>query len=229
MPLHEQTSSLTLAQLLKLTMEQRLQDLHVALPGKVEDYDASKQTATVKPLIKRHVAGDEGGKVVESLPVIYNVPVMFPRGGGYFLSFPLQAGDHVLIVFCERNISQWQPQGADVDPGDVELHPLSGAVCFPGLYPDSQQLGDANANNFVVGQDGGCQTHYTDQDIRLTGENPGDWVALANKVNANFDVIKNMFSAWIPVSQDGGAALKAKSSVDLAQIQDVASSKVKTD
>lgn len=51
------------------------------------------------------------------------------------------------------------------------------------------------------------------------------------KLNSNFDTIKNMFSSWVPVPNDGGAALKGASSaldgLSKADLSNVTNDKIK--
>jgi hypothetical protein len=148
---------ITLAELITAGLDARLVDLHVAMPARVESYDASKQTADVLPQLDRAVPDGAGGYTIEQLPVIPNVRVAHPRGGGFFASFPLQKGDFVLLVFCERDLNAWRHKGERTDPGDLRMHPLSGAVAIPcNLYPSGQELDGASGDNMVIGKDGGA-------------------------------------------------------------------------
>lgn len=135
----------TLSDILRLAVGQRLRDLHVSMPGRVERYDASKQEASVQPLLQ--VALADGGSA--TLPLINHVPVVWPRGGGAILSFPLQQGDTVLLVFSERSLDEWLQQGGDVAPADPRSHDLSDAVAIPGLYPFSEP-GEADPRDVLL-------------------------------------------------------------------------------
>lgn len=180
----------TLAQVLRDHAEARLMDVHTAMPGRVEAYDSATQLADVKPLLKRVYVDAEGNELVESLPVIPSVPVAFPRGGGYFISFPVEPGDYVELIFCERSIDQWMAQGGEVDPADPRLHPLDGAVAIAGVYPSTEALPDAHAENMALGKSGGKQIHIKAATIALGAESPSDKVALAGLVKAQLDGIK---------------------------------------
>jgi hypothetical protein len=116
---------MTIEQLLDLVMTSRLRELHTALPCRVESYNASKQTADVLPMIKRQVPDGDGGYTLEDLPVLPNVPVAFPRGGGgFFMSFPLQKGDFVFVVFSERAIGAGTiDRRMAATPGRLRLQP----------------------------------------------------------------------------------------------------------
>jgi hypothetical protein len=81
------------------------------LPGTVVSFDASACTVAVQPAIGG-VAFDASGKPgATTLPVLHDVPVVFPGGGGLHLTFPLAAGDEVLLVFACRPIDSWWQSG----------------------------------------------------------------------------------------------------------------------
>lgn len=132
-------------------------NLHVALPGVVQSYDAETQTADIVPGIQRVIPGDdedEDEDTTESLPVLASVPVAFPRGGGYFLSMPLQPGDGVLVVFNEMDTDVWRSSdGEVVDPGTALRHGLSGGVAIPGMFTRSAALGSASGVYARLGRD----------------------------------------------------------------------------
>ena len=181
----------TMAQVISRALDARLADVHVAMPARIERYDAAAQTADCKPLVKRPVVVD-GVELVESLPVIPSVPVAFPRAGAWFLSFPIVKGDTVLLIFADRSLDQWLERGGEVDPGDVRTHALDGAIAMVGLYPSRQALGSAHAENVVLGNDSGAQIHIRPDDtIALGSASPGDWVARASLTDGDIGAIKS--------------------------------------
>lgn len=119
------------SQILKQAIQYNLLGIHTALPGQIESYDYSQQKADVKPLIKRNYKDGE----VTALPVITSVPVIWPRAGNASLTFPLNKGDGVLLVFSERSMDTWLSIGSDAVPGDPRKFDLSDAIAIPGLYP----------------------------------------------------------------------------------------------
>lgn len=147
------TEQVTLAELLQIAMDSRLTDLHVALPARIESYDKAKQTVDVQPMLKRALPDGRDNYTAESLPTIADVPVLFPRSGGFFISMPLAKGDFVLLVFAERSMANWRSTGNESDPGDLGMHTLDGAVAIPGIFPDSKALSSADDTNMVLGSD----------------------------------------------------------------------------
>lgn len=129
----------TLAQVLREYIERRLLDVHTSMPGRVESYDASKQTADVRPLLRTSYLGEDGEPVEASLPVLVNVPVKWPAGGGFRLAFVLSPGDPVAIFFAEGSLDAWQAVGGEQSGAGRRFH-VADAFCSPGLHSDAQAL-----------------------------------------------------------------------------------------
>lgn len=157
----------TLVEVIKAAMEQRLSNVHVSLPAKITKYDAATQKVEVQPLLKRPLLSRDDVELdAESIPVIPDVPVAFPRGGegsgSFFLTWPLEPGDLVHLVFSERSLDIWlDGDGSEVDPVDFTMHNLSDAVAYPGLYPFGSAISEISSSDAVLGHDGGMQLHVT--------------------------------------------------------------------
>lgn len=125
------------ADAIRLTVREMLKMVHTGLPGRVVSFDAAKQTAKVQPAIKRiWIGDDEGDEPVEAaLPECPDVPVHFPGGGGYVLTFPVAPGDDCLLVFAERAIDFWWEKGGVQKPSEFRMHDLSDGFAFVGFRP----------------------------------------------------------------------------------------------
>lgn len=205
-----------LAGLLRDAMEARLSDLHVSLPAEVKAYDNDAQTVDVQPLVKRVTTDpDTGADLAESFPQINAVPVAFPRSGDAFMSFPIQPGDTVLLIFCERSIDQWQAKGGEQDPGFKALHHISFAVAIPGVYATPNKLVDTSPDHIVMGWDGGKKVVVRTAGVDIGSESGPEKQCLAttlqtwvNQMAAFGTMIDSVVSGWTPVPTDGGLALK---------------------
>ncbi len=159
----------TLAEVLTSALDARLDRVHTSLPAKVLSYNATKQMVDVSPLIKTRFFDETGAPIVEALPVVTNVPVIFPGSGSFGLTFPVTTGDIVLLIFAESSLDKWKSQGGTVDPLDHRKHDLSDAVAIVGLRPLPNVLHNVPDSNFItLGSDSGLS----------------DFVALAAKTNA---------------------------------------------
>lgn len=124
----------TLAELLKQAINHELTEFHVCMPGKIETYDSSDNTATVKPTISRRMRG--AAEPIE-YPVIPKVPVVQPRTAKARINFPIESGDPVLLVFADRNIENWLQSRGDAprEVRDLRRHDLSDGFAILGGYP----------------------------------------------------------------------------------------------
>lgn len=163
------------AGLIRDAMEARLESVFTALPGEVIRYDADKQAADVQPMIKRVVRRSDGSAQAEDLPILPNVPVVFPAAGGFRLTLPVAKGDPVLLVFTQRPIDEWRRTGELSHPGDLRLHHPSGVVALPGLMPNAEA--GAHGENLVLGAKGGAEIHITKDEVKLGGEGASRGVA----------------------------------------------------
>ena len=218
-----QSRSPTLSEVLRVALDARLADLHVSLPGRVERYDPKTKLADVKPLLKSTVIDDEDNEQKVSLPVIPNVPVVFQGAGGFRVTFPVQPGDTVLLVFAERSIDRWISQGGEVDPVDLRQHALADAIAVPGLNDVPRAWSDAGTH-MTAGKDGGPQIHFKENLIELGAEG-GEGVALGNTLSQFLAKLILWLNAHThPVS----GTLAGKSLPPIDPAPNVASSTVKT-
>jgi len=140
----------TLEGVLRDLMGSELGDLHVGLPARVESFDSGKGTCDARPVL-RHRVGRGEDETAERLPVLRDVPVLYPRGGGFLLSWPLQAGDYVWLTFADATLDEWARQGgSDVTPSATRQHDLADAVAYAGLGAPGG-AGAASSTDMVFG------------------------------------------------------------------------------
>ena len=185
----------TLADVLDRAIHSKLAQVRVALPGKVLAYDAEAQTVDVQPAVPSVFLDNDKAEVSETPPPVYGVPVSFQRGGGFAMTFPLQEGDPVLLVFCDRSIDGWRKSGEVGHPNSLRRFSMSDAVAIPGAHGDPQKLDEAHAENMVVGRQGGAQIHIKPGgEIHIGQENAADFAALAEKVLGELRKLVNTFN-----------------------------------
>lgn len=150
-----------------LQIQQAQLNLHTALPAKVVSFDAVKQTVTLAVQIKMQLADGSGADI----PPLVDVPVSFPRGGGFAVTFPLRAGDEGIALFSERCIDGWWQSGGASLPLDFRLHDLSDAMFIPGVC----SVPNAIAGFFTSGLsmqtlDGGTYIRIENGAIQIKGD-----------------------------------------------------------
>ncbi|MGP1572933.1 Gp138 family membrane-puncturing spike protein [Aggregatibacter segnis] len=148
-------------------------NLHTALPAKVVSFDPANQTVTLAIQIKMQLADGTGADI----PPLVDVPVSFPRGGGFAVTFPLKAGDEGIAIFSERCIDGWWQNGSASTPLDFRLHDLSDAMFIPGICSVPRAIGEFFTDGLSMQTlDGGTYIRIVNGAIKIKGniEHDGD-------------------------------------------------------
>ena len=124
-------------QIIRDAIHGALANLWTGLPCIVESYDADAVIITAQPAIQIPVRKNDGGIELLDLPLLMDVPVMFPCAGGFTITHPINRGDECFIVFADRNIDNWWQSGGVQAPFDTRKHDLSDGFAF--FKPQSQK------------------------------------------------------------------------------------------
>src|SRR5690348_14035919 len=95
----------------RAAIQQALAAVWTALPGYVVSFDPDTVTAVIQIGIQTQLLGPDGQVTQVTPSPLQDVPVMFPRGGGCTLTFPVKAGDECLVIFACRSIDSWWQSG----------------------------------------------------------------------------------------------------------------------
>ncbi|WP_048784601.1 Gp138 family membrane-puncturing spike protein [Pantoea vagans] len=130
--------------------------LRVSMPGIIQSFDPITCTCTVQPAISGQVANEAGELKSAPLPLLVDVPVVFPRGGGCTITFPVKAGDECLVVFSDRCIDFWWQNGGVQEPVDPRQHDLSDAFAFIGPQSQAEVIGNISTSTLQMRTDDGA-------------------------------------------------------------------------
>lgn len=142
-------------ELLKDAFEYQASNMYVCLPGIVLSVrDLGQMMVDVQPAIK--IKYRDG--VEEEYPTLLYVPIMFPASSTSAISFPVKAGDTVLLVFSQRGLDTFKAgSGSITSPVDFRKFDKRDAIAIPGLFPFSKSVNDPakhtlthNVQDFVV-------------------------------------------------------------------------------
>jgi hypothetical protein len=125
-----------LNELLIAAMSSHQATVWTSLPGIIESYSPAKMTVSVRPSIQARVQLEGGEYQWVSIPLLVDVPVIFPSGGGFTLTFPISPGDECLVMFASRCIDGWWQSGGVQQQMDLRMHDLSDGFALVG--PRSQ-------------------------------------------------------------------------------------------
>lgn len=115
-----------------------------ALPGIVQSFDAGALTVSVQPAIQGRTTDRLGVSSNVNLPMLVDVPVVFPRGGGVSLTFPVKAGDECLVVFTSRCMDGWWQDGGVKPALDRRMHDLSDGMAILGPWSQKTKIGSVS-------------------------------------------------------------------------------------
>ena len=159
-------------------------------------------TATIKPGVRFQIVDEDSDPEVIQIPDLKDVPVLFPNFGGSIVFFPLAPGAPGRLEFSEEDDSLFYRKSSALPVNPVVLERHGGWAVFrpEGSRAGAFLEGEPSSRGYI-GEPGGAGVSFGD-DLRLGGSDATDRVIRVSDLEAIFD-------AWTPVSQDGGAALKA--------------------
>ncbi len=158
---------------LRAAMDGRQAEMWTAMPGIVQSFDPKAMTVTVQPAVKGEFLDERGKAKAVDLPLLQDVPVCFPCGGGFTLTHPIKEGDEALVVFGSRCIDGWWQNGDIGGRPDERMHDLSDGFAIVGPHSQPRVLDpEVDKDNVQLRTDDG-EAHITmmpDYTIRL--QNP---------------------------------------------------------
>lgn len=129
------------------SLDGRQAQIWTALPGVIESVDFGKLTASVQPTIQGQFRNTKGVWQNQTMPLLVDCPVLFPGGGGFLMTFPLAAGDEVLVHFSSRCFDAWWQQGGVQPQAQFRMHDLSDGFVAPKLYSLPNIPGSVSGNS----------------------------------------------------------------------------------
>lgn len=107
--------------------------IYTAMPAVIDSFDPVAETCSAFVTLQARVTNKAGAAKWVTLPKLVDVPVVFPGGGGYTLTFPVAQGDEALIVFASRCIDNWHIAGGVQTQAEIRMHSLSDGFAFVGV------------------------------------------------------------------------------------------------
>ncbi|HEC2119000.1 TPA: hypothetical protein R1887_001516 [Klebsiella oxytoca] len=148
--------------------------MRVSIPGIIQSFDTDAVTAVVQPAIKGSEQDESGAEVSVNLPLLVDVPVVFPRGGGCTLTFPVKEGDECLVIFADRCIDFWWQSGGVQEPVDGRMHDLSDAFCIVGPQSQAKKISGISASAVELrSDDGSAKLSLNPASGAINGTAPG--------------------------------------------------------
>ncbi|TWH46325.1 Gp138 family membrane-puncturing spike protein [Sporomusa sp. KB1] len=146
-------------------------DIRVAMPGIIESYDSDRQTATIKPAIREKV-NISGNQEWTDIPLLVDVPVMFPRAGGYSITFPVKKNDECLVIFADCCYDAFWQSGGVQNQIDRRRHDLSDGLAIITKISQPNRLSGVSTDSLQIRNDAGSAIiEIADSNININSGN----------------------------------------------------------
>lgn len=165
--------------------------LRVSIPGIIQEFDPATQTATVQVALREHVRQETLEYAWTEIPLLLDVPVIFPRGGGYVLTFPVKKGDECLVVFSDMCIDAWFSNGGVQNQIEKRRHDLSDAIAILGLWSQPRRYEKYSTKHVELRNDDRSAF------IRIKDDKSVDIVSPTIRINGRNITTREDYDNWI--------------------------------
>lgn len=127
-------------------MQSERESMMGEMPGRIVSFNPDNQTITVQPLYRP----THNGEAVD-MPELQEVPIRFPRMGGFVVTTPVKEGDIVTLRPQMRSSEEYHSGGSYETPGDNRSMSLSDMEAFlDGGEPISNPITNFNSDNLEI-------------------------------------------------------------------------------
>lgn len=106
-------------------------NLRCCIPGIVQSYNLDTNTAEIQPAIREEIVNEDNSVSYMNLPLLINVPILFPKCSNGGITFPLSQNDEVLVFFSDLSYDNFWMYGNVQNPIEVRRHDLSDGLAIP--------------------------------------------------------------------------------------------------
>lgn len=125
-------------------------DIRVCIPAKIISIDYDKMTCQCQPLIREKMRLSSGEFTGVDLPLLLDVPIVYPGSTNFSITFPLSVDDEGLVIFSDMCIDSWW-QSSDVqDQFEVRRHDLSDGFFIPTQLSQPKKYSNIDQSNLEV-------------------------------------------------------------------------------
>lgn len=149
---------MTFESAIKAFFEYQMRNVYTAIPAQVVQVrDAGQQKVDVKPLVNMVFPDWEDD---QEWPTILSVPLMYPASSTSAFTFPVKAGDTVLLVFNQSCIDVFKSgDGTAAPPSDYRVFNMRDAVAIPGLFPFGTAINQPSKHTLTHSTDDAVLVH----------------------------------------------------------------------
>lgn len=106
-------------------------NLRCCIPGVIQQYDPKTNTASIQPAIREEIVNEDNTVQYMNLPILVNVPIIFPSCSIGSIKMLLKQGDECLVLFSDLSIDNFWKYANVQNPIEVRRHDLSDGIAIP--------------------------------------------------------------------------------------------------
>lgn len=144
-------------------LRKHLMSVDDMLPARVISYDRATNRAQVVPMIR--ILTTDNRQIERAQ--IASVPVMWPGGGGFIITFPLNPGDLGWIKANDRDISLFLQTFKTNAPNSFRLHTFQDAVFMPHPMTGYTIAGEDAGNAVIQSLDGSVKVSLGADSVKV--------------------------------------------------------------
>lgn len=144
-------------------------NLRCCIPGVIQQYDPKTNTASIQPAIREEIVNEDNTVQYMNLPILVNVPIIFPSCSIGSIKMLLKQGDECLVLFSDLSIDNFWKYANVQNPIEVRRHDLSDGIAIPCVLsqPNTKQF---NGTGLEI-TSGNSKISITNDGIKFTDQN----------------------------------------------------------
>lgn len=123
---------------LEQNAENTKSSIRVCMPAEITKFNSDEMTVSARVLIKEKVLTSVNSYIDIEIPEISDIPVVFPGGSDFCMTYPINVGDECLLFFADTCIDSWWQSGGLQSQFEMRRHDLSD--CFALICQMSQPM-----------------------------------------------------------------------------------------
>ena len=128
-----------LEELMNASFDYQTNNMYTALPGIVVSVRDNLNTLSVDVQPTVNIRNKDN--TIKERPVVLNVPVQMPSSRTAAITYPVNVGDPVLLVYTMRGIDTWKRgKGTNTTPSDFRKFDKRDCIAIPGIWPFSESI-----------------------------------------------------------------------------------------
>ena len=173
---------------LRLALDGRQSTMWTALPCIVTKVNLTKMTLEAQPAIKGTIETANGVFKSVNLPLLVDVPIVFPSAGGFTITMPIAAGDEVLVIFASRCIDAWWQSGGVQRPMEARMHDLSDGFAIPGPKSQPKVISNISSTGCQIRNNAGTSYVEISADGKIKLVSPSE-IQITGNLKVSGDVV----------------------------------------